>query len=322
MRDKTTIIISDVHGSVSYTITNTVKQVILYSLGAFAALVLVGVILIYVLADELQNFDRLKERHRALLLSSHSSAQYSDENGSLTDDDKNSSGVQEAEGFAFVPFARKIESNDVESQIDAARISAVERMLMLRLMPSGMPIEYRGLTSNYGWRYHPLRRTQREFHTGSDLRAAIGTPVYATADSVVEVTRSNPAVGFGNVITLSHNFGFKTIYGHLSKILVKQGDFVKKGQLIAYSGNSGYSNGPHLHYEIRYLGKPLDPSPFLEWDMRSYEAIFDKEKIVQWDSVVKGVAWQRTLLEQLSLQKEPKLPAPSKLSANSISTDK
>ncbi|MDR2152418.1 MAG: peptidoglycan DD-metalloendopeptidase family protein [Helicobacteraceae bacterium] len=318
MRDKTTITITTLNGSKSFTVGEFAKSFAVYALIGLLAVIIIGALSIYFLLGEMENFNRLKEQHKSLLMTSESFKEAIEENNATISE--LSEKIADIESIAGL--TGDFENADMASKLDLARISLSERMLTLRSVPSGTPIEYRGTTSDFGWRTHPLRRAQREFHTGIDLRARVGTPVYAAADGVVKLTRQNPTVGYGNLITLSHAFGFESLYAHLDRILVQQGAFVKKGQIIAHSGNTGYSNGPHLHYEVRYLNKPLDPTAFMEWDLKNYEAIFGKEKRVQWDSVAKGIAWQWTLLEQLSSQREPKLQAPSKLNANSTSTDK
>ena len=314
MRDKTTITITTIKGSKSYTIDQFIKNVALYVVLGFFAVIILGAISIFFLLGEMDNYSLLKEQHKGLLITnSELEISIDDKRSQLIEISEKITDIESMIGMNPQP------AKEMQTRLDSAHISAAERMLMLRVVPSGMPIEYRGYTSVFGWRYHPLRRTQREFHTGLDLRAAHSTPVYSTADGFVELVRSNPTVGFGNLISITHSFGFKSLYGHLDRMVVQQGDFIQKGQLIAYSCNTGYSSGPHLHYELRYLNKPLDPTAFMEWDLKSYETIFDKEKKVQWDSVAKGIKWQWTLLEQLSSQREPKLPAQSKLSASSIS---
>ncbi|MDR0664946.1 MAG: M23 family metallopeptidase [Helicobacteraceae bacterium] len=323
MRDKTTITITTLEGSKSFTVGEFAKSFAIYALALLLIVVITGAISIYFLLGEMENFNRLKEQHKALLMTSANFKEAIEENNAtLSELSEKIADIEQIAGLTNDLGDKPSASLEMSDKLDLARVSLAERMLMLRSVPSGIPIEYRGTTSDFGWRYHPLRRTQREFHTGIDLRARMGTPVYAAADGVTELTRQNQTVGYGNLITLAHAFGFKTLYGHLDRVLVQQGAFVKKGQLIAYSGNTGYSNGPHLHYEVRYLNKPLDPTAFMEWDLKSYEAIFSKEKKVQWDSVAKGIAWQWTLLEQLSSQKEPRLQAPSKSNANFTSTDK
>ena len=317
MRGKTTITITTLNGSRSYTIDQMIKSVLRYAALGVGAIFVIGALSIYFLLGEMDNYRTLKDQYRTLLMTnSDLELAISEKRNQLSEISEKITDIESMIGMA------PQKEFEVRSRLDVARISAAERMLMLRTIPSGMPIEYRGVSSNFGWRNHPLRRSQREFHTGTDFRGHVGTPIYATADGVVELVRANKTVGFGNLITVAHSYGFKTLYAHLQRMMVNQGDFVQKGQLIAYSGNTGYSSGPHLHYEVRYLNKPLDPWSFTQWDLKAYETIFDKEKKVQWDSVVKGIKWQWTLLEQLSSQKEQKLLAQSMLNANSTSTGK
>ncbi len=121
------------------------------------------------------------------------------------------------------------------------------------------PIKWRGVTSPFGKRFHPVLK-KYILHAGVDLKASVGVPIYAPKDG--KITYSGWMGGYGNLIKLKHSGGYSTRYGHLSKIYVKNGQYVKKGQLIAKTGSTGRVTGPHLHYEIRKNGKPLDPIRF------------------------------------------------------------
>ena len=158
---------------------------------------------------------------------------------------------------------------------------AYERLFMLHSIPNGKPIKGALLTDRFGMRRHPVTG-ERKHHNGIDFRAGVGTPVYATADGAVEYSGFHKKSGYGNLVIINHNFGFKSYYGHLKKAKVRSGSLVKKGQLIGHSGNSGISTGPHLHYEVRYLFKPLNPVPFLNWSMDNYDPIFTEVKGIQW----------------------------------------
>ncbi|MBE3087047.1 MAG: M23 family metallopeptidase, partial [Bacteroidetes bacterium] len=105
------------------------------------------------------------------------------------------------------------------------------------------------------------RRGGGHIHGGVDIATGVGTPVEATASGVVIFASRNQ--GFGNEIIIFHGFGFTTVYGHLNKILVSVGDEVTKGQKIAESGNTGYSTGPHLHYEVIKDNAQIDPMDYL-----------------------------------------------------------
>jgi murein DD-endopeptidase MepM/ murein hydrolase activator NlpD len=112
------------------------------------------------------------------------------------------------------------------------------------------------VTSQYGWRVDPLNG-QHRFHAGLDLRAAYGQDVRASSGGVVTFAGEKP--GYGLVIVVSHESGLETRYAHLSSIHVTAGGRVEPGEVIARSGNSGRATGPHLHFEVRQDGRPVDP---------------------------------------------------------------
>ncbi len=128
-------------------------------------------------------------------------------------------------------------------------------------IPSTQPVKGTALTSGYGVRSDPFRG-RAAMHAGIDLAAPIGTPIYATADAVVN--RSEWAGGYGNLIELNHGRGIQTRYGHLTRSNVRAGQKVKRGELIGFMGSTGRSTGSHLHYEVRIDGKAVNPIPFME----------------------------------------------------------
>ena len=185
----------------------------------------------------------------------------------------------------------------VKERVDLAKINLVDKKFVLSNIPNGSPIKFNGITSKFGWRKHPLLK-KKEFHTGIDMRAKINTPVYATADGIVEFAKYHKRSGYGRLLIIDHNFGFKTLFAHLNKVVVKNGDFVHKGQLVAYTGNTGLSNGPHLHYEVRYIGVVLNPINFVYWNLKNYDSIFKKEKKVKWQSLIKAIQTQKQIIQQ------------------------
>ncbi|NVO62621.1 M23 family metallopeptidase [Photobacterium damselae] len=173
----------------------------------------------------------------------------------------------------------------LEQRIDSAAIDSAVRATLFRLIPNGMPTpEHIQLTSGFGTRVHPITKKRRS-HNGLDFAAKIGTPIYAPADAVIEQARSSNS-GYGNHLQLNHAMGFISTYSHLSKFNVKRGQFVRKGDLIGWTGNTGLSTGPHLHYEIRFLGRPLNPKAFVKWTPENFDSLFAKEKSVQWASLL------------------------------------
>ncbi len=135
------------------------------------------------------------------------------------------------------------------------------------VIPAIWPIDRTKLkyvSSLYGMRMHPRYGTWR-MHEGVDLSAPKGTPVYATGNAVV--LRAGWRPGYGYMIELNHGFGYKTRYGHLSKMYVNAGDSVTRGQVIADVGNTGVSSGAHLHYEVRFRDHTVNPIHYFNKDM-------------------------------------------------------
>lgn len=158
-----------------------------------------------------------------------------------------------------------LESMDVKltqdmQAFESLKNESISYVHKLRHTPRGWPVS--GLvTSGYGWRIHPIDNVMR-FHDGIDIAVPVGTPVRATADGVVisAGTRS----GYGLAVLIDHGYGIQTLYAHNSKLAVKPGAVVVRGQVIAYSGNTGVSTGPHLHYEVRVGGRSVNPEVYLD----------------------------------------------------------
>jgi hypothetical protein len=130
---------------------------------------------------------------------------------------------------------------------------------LFRSIPSAWPtVGY--LTSHFGHRLSPFSGLD-DWHKGVDIAGPAGTPVRATADGVVRL--SGWAGGYGKVVVVDHDFGYSTRYGHNRQILVKRGDRVKRGQIVALTGSTGNATGPHCHYEVWYLGRTVNPRRFM-----------------------------------------------------------
>lgn len=123
------------------------------------------------------------------------------------------------------------------------------------------------ITSVFGWRRHPITR-KREFHYGYDIANRPYTTVVATANGVVSSVRWRG--GYGNTIEINHGYGFATRYAHLARVYVKRGQRVKRGQKIAAMGSTGFVTGTHLHYEVRVLGRAVDPMNYFDTFQYTY----------------------------------------------------
>jgi murein DD-endopeptidase MepM/ murein hydrolase activator NlpD len=134
-----------------------------------------------------------------------------------------------------------------------------EKKSILDHTPSILPTRgYR--TRGFGMKYDPFTG-YKQFHAGIDIANKTGTPIYATADGVVKY--SGRLGGLGKLVTVNHGYGYQSRYGHLSKIKVKRGQKVRRGDLIGLMGSTGYSTGPHLHYEVIKNGKAVNPLEYI-----------------------------------------------------------
>ena len=147
--------------------------------------------------------------------------------------------------------------------LDEIELLAKNKESLLSSIPSIQPVnmsDLKRMASGYGYRIDPFTK-MRTMHFGMDFSAKTGTPIYATGDGKV-IRADNRAIGFGNHVRISHGFGYESIYAHMSKVTVKRGYKVKRGDLIGYVGNTGRSVAPHLHYEIIKDGKKINPINF------------------------------------------------------------
>lgn len=134
--------------------------------------------------------------------------------------------------------------------------------------PAIQPVSNKDLNrvaSGFGYRVDPVYKTVK-FHAGLDFAAPQGTPIYATANGTIKVA-GNLGNGYGNHVVVNHGYGYETLYGHMFKIVVRNGRQVKRGEILGYVGSTGKSTGPHLHYEVHKNGRPLDPVYFFYNDL-------------------------------------------------------
>ncbi len=169
-------------------------------------------------------------------------------------------------------YVNKIETS---IKIETSSFSEIEEKFttnkeLFEVIPALKPVKA-SIGDRFGLRYHPILK-QRKMHYGLDFLANTGEKVFAPGDGVVSFV--GEVGGYGKVVKIQHGFGYVTLYGHLSKYKVKKGDQVKRGNVIAETGNSGkLSTGPHLHYEIRHNGVSLNPRNFIFEDVKLFDAI-------------------------------------------------
>ncbi len=309
------ITITDIHGSRQYTLHQFIKSFAKWIIVAVVLLIGLGVLYLQTLEKRLSHIDReakaLQHKQESLVAEKERLQRTIDRKTQmLSSMDEQLSEIERMVGLTpdvdktFADRANQAKKRTLE-RIDQARLSAAQIALLNQNIPNGKPIASVKISDGYGYRIHPITK-KRQFHAGIDLIAKVGTPIYAPADGVVEFAQRKGS--YGKFLMISHAFGFKTAYGHLNGFAVKEGEYVTKGKLIGYVGNTGRSTGPHLHYEVRYLYKWLDPTPFLYWSSKTYGDVMRKtSNQVDWNALLAQIqrhievtkVWNDTKMAQL-----------------------
>lgn len=290
IKNKFTITITDINGSRHFYLNQIIKKIVLYVIAfVFLFLVFSGFYIKYLdgkLSDINEKREQLLAKSKELELANAQMQK------SVEEKAKQYAAIEDK--IASFEEALGLEAEDnltITDRLDNLKLTNEQQVGILGQIPNGWPIENKGITGKFGWREHPLLK-RKEFHPGIDLRAEMGTPVYAPASGVIEFAGYSDN-GYGYNVILLHNFGFKTVFAHMMrKDVVKAGQFVNKGQLIGYSGNTGLSTGPHLHYEVRFINKTLEPLYFLNLQRKNMNDFFNQERRVPWQSLIKAVTAQ------------------------------
>ncbi len=161
-----------------------------------------------------------------------------------------------------LPNLDALKQNATQLELQLRRLDQyyMAQTSQLAAMPSIWPV-HGYITGGFGMRQDPLNAEEGEFHMGVDISTPYGTKVEATADGIVIF--AEPRAGYGNVIVIDHGFGVTTRYAHLSAFNVKEGQHVKRGDVIGFVGSTGHSTGAHLHYEIRIHDSPVNPIRYM-----------------------------------------------------------
>lgn len=161
-----------------------------------------------------------------------------------------------------------IQSKSFDDIIDLSR----HKEDMLHAIPAVMPLNNKDLkrtASGWGYRIHPIDKIPK-FHYGMDFTAPIGTEIFSSGNGIVKkVVRSSR--GYGNYVIIDHGYGYETLYAHLSGFKVRTEQRINRGDIIGFVGNTGRSTGPHLHYEVHYKGRPVNPKDYYYMDLTPEE---------------------------------------------------
>lgn len=302
------ITVSDIDGTKQYTLHQFIKFFILWALLAIVLIITIGILTTNSLTTKVDTLDLLTQKlndTKAKLVAQNKNLHMdiikkgetlSSMNEHLLEIE-NIIGLEPDIKSSFSNRANNAKNESIK-KVNMSRLTVAQLSILNRSIPNGSPINYSKISDKFGYRTNPVTKKYHH-HSGIDLKAKIGTPIYAPADAVVEYAQTKGQ--YGKYLLLAHSFGFKTAYGHLSRYVVKSGDYVSKGDIIGYVGNTGRSTGAHLHYEIRYLHKWLNPKKFLTWSPETYMDVIASQRLVNWNMLMKQIK------QRLQMQVEDKI---------------
>jgi murein DD-endopeptidase MepM/ murein hydrolase activator NlpD len=312
VRNYLTITITDVHGSRQFTLTHFVKRFILWFLAVLSVVVLIGGgVLWQMLAErselEMQIEDLYQQKsqleenfQQAMDKQNELFTELSQDKMALENEVQAKDGQLHFLQGALGKLEEHIGLDESKQNIKRlSELSPLDLQLLMTKVPSGAPTTFKVISDGFGWRTHPISK-KRSFHEGLDYSCDIGTPVQTTADGIVEKADWDNS-GYGIQVIINHGYGFKTVYAHLSKALVSRGQVVGRGDDIGLSGNTGSASGPHVHYEVIFLGNKLNPRPFSDWGLRKMDSVFKQVKEVPWESFADLVIQEKQLVLKQSL---------------------
>ncbi len=284
MKNRIFVSIVDETSLKQYNLHKIAKRLALYCALGLIVLIFGGFFLMSYLMGQVQQIHQVKigliEKYRSIYLQNQKlKEQISAKSLELIDVSKKVLDLEE-----ILDFSKNRETPASEEKITQVP-NLQDQLFLLQIIPNGSPLkEFKKIVSSKE-RLHPLKN-KYGVDSGIDFLVAQGSPVFATADGIVELARQSTSInGYGRFVKITHSYGFSSMYGHLSGVLVKKGEFVKKGQMIGYSGRSGSSAGERLYYEIRFLGSYQDALSFVRWGKDNFESIFQKKSSVYWNQL-------------------------------------
>lgn len=285
IRDKFIISIIDNNGVKQFNIHRFVKKVLLYFVGFFVLVSIVLFFTIRLLADELKTMQNRKDDtiEKYVEVYNENTALKYEVNKSQEQLDEINQKIVELEDV--ISMKNAIVEAKENNPFDIATLNIKQKEMILRILPNAMPFS------------KEVESTPNIQKIGVLFSLPKSIPIIATADGMVDLTRSDDTKGIGRFVKIVHTFGFNSIYGHLSKVSVKRGDVVKKGQIIGYSGK--HNGKDSLYYDIRFLGSEVNMDNFLSWGIENFDGIINSEGIVNWNSLL----WTFNDMMQISSHK-------------------
>lgn len=285
IRDKFIISIIDNNGVKQFNIHRFVKKVLFYFVGFFVIVSIVLFFTIRILADELKSMQNRKDDtiEKYVEVYNENVSLKLEVNKSQEQLDEINQKILDLEDV--ISMKNAIVEAKENNPFDIATLTDKQKDMILKIIPNALPFS------------DEVQSSPTLQKTGAIFALPRSIPIIATADGMVDLTRGDDTKGIGRFVKLVHTFGFNSIYGHLSKLSVKRGDVVKKGQIIGYSGKHNGKNS--LYYDIRFLGSKVNMERFLSWNLNNFDSMVGGESIVNWDSLL----WTFNDMVQISSHK-------------------
>lgn len=272
IRDKFIISIIDNNGIKQFNIHRLAKKILAY-VAIFIAIL--GVVLFFsikFLASELKSMQSHKDDtidKYVVVYNENLALQQEVERSQNTLDEINQKILDLEDVISMKNASVEVKSSN---PFNLANLNTKQKDMILNLLPNSKPFA------------KTLQAESSLLKSGISFSIPQGTPIFATADGIVDLTRNSDTIGIGKFVKVVHSFGFSSIYGYLSKVNVNRGDIVRKGQIIGYSGKN--ANTDSVYYDVRFLGSEVDLANFITWDLEHFEIVMNKDSIVNWDSLL------------------------------------
>lgn len=280
MKNRLIITISDIKGTKSYNIHQLFKKFFIFIVVGIFVLLACSFLFISYLSTELTEIKKAKETQLKILSEKEDKLLTQNKLYSLQIQSKVKDIEELSSKLDELHTIIGIDEKDTKEEITKKTLEAIDlnkKKITLNLIPSGKPLDKMRVSSGFGYRINPVTK-KKQFHRGLDIPSPRNTPIRATADGIVEFVQSRNIGDYGRVVKIMHNYGFQTIFAHMNKTFVQVGDIIKKGQIIGLVGSSGRSTAPHLHYEIKFASKILNPKNFIAWNLNNFDEIFKKRE--------------------------------------------
>ena len=280
MQNKLTISIIDGDTFKQYSVHKIIKLVLLYVLLALGVALVLYFVMVRFLVGELDENIAEKNKAREQFQELYEKNSELARSVEYKTNELLKANMQISELEKIVSIHKNLDTQVDEQDIDLDTLSDEQKQMVLKIMPNGDPVR------GYSWEALATQDTEQSVAHSWIYEVPRGTPVYATANGIVDSVGNSRSGSYGVYVKLAHSFGFTSRYAHLDSMVVQKGEFVAKGQLIGYSGQSGGAKKDGLLYELRFLGTPLHTMDYALWNLNNFNAVTKNKDRIDWKSLV------------------------------------